>query len=1089
MTMRIAVSHINRRDSTFCPAIATLESNFEFQYDLADTSANSIGAASAVLKFVSNKSTTVKVVLGPNSSGSSTASSQILSVFGIPQISWAATNADLSNKQNYPQFFRSVSPDSLVMKVLAGFLAKLGYTEVNTVYFDADFPAGQARDFKAPAEAEHGMKVHSFSIPNSGKGGAKVSEENRIEMQNVLRAIKKKSCRVMVAFALGEEAWDLWSMANDMGMVHNHGWAWFGGDGIMGGQFAGNPERVPIFAGTIFVAPQSAGPLYGNYMDAWAEHMPTTDIPEFTSMPICSGDVLCQDHEEFTGWIPGMHDMSLVCVGYTALAYDAAVTLAIVADRLIKGTGGSPVDPDTLTAEDWLTEMKKLSDEGRAFECLSGEVSYNDKQERDMPMIFANFRPGWTGTGNPLDDFTAAPVASWTGTRGYEWKVGTQVLWPGGLNGTITTASMPPVVPTGMPPQCDAGLLYSSAKDACVPCPEGTRSAVLGRAKSRSVCMPCPPGSFQNDTKQVVCKPCPVGTFADVSGLQLCKACSPGSFQSEVGKSECSVCALGTAQPVPGRPSCERCALGSFANTTNSTSCRRCPQAEHTTSFPGAMEASECGCAAGTYQSKANRSRCLTCKTGMKCAFGADELGFDLLAQGADAAHVVVPMVQEGYFTEVIDPLSVYMCLSKGLCPGGLPGVCASGRHGIACAVCPDDETPAWDGCRKCDVKGKALSVLIPLGMLLTMPIVTYKLSNAVLSVKASVKLGCSVAASITVTTYQVLGMFSSLSVPWPSGVQSTFTVFDFFMAKPSTVSLDCLIGSAPLVQYLTRVILVFLLLGSFLLFHAGSKVVCGLWKMPAKAWDIDKTLNSMGAILQMLFIALVAQAALPFQCYSHPNKEKSIMEFAGVLCGHAEQTPLVVLALVVLLTIVSPFLVISLLAVRKAGDVVALEEEDSRSFEAALRLMVRFRFLLYRFRPDVWWWGLVILVRQTLLAFAPIVAPDDPNASVIFVTIVFVLYLIPLGVYWPWKTKELNLLDASSSALLVFTIVMVSSFTARTEASTAHEVGLWLSLGAIFTMNVAFVGYAIISLWVQGPDATFGCRYPWQPRITLWEI
>eukprot|EP00929_Paragymnodinium_shiwhaense_P031371 TRINITY_DN1758_c0_g1_i4.p1 TRINITY_DN1758_c0_g1~~TRINITY_DN1758_c0_g1_i4.p1 ORF type:complete len:1319 (+),score=213.72 TRINITY_DN1758_c0_g1_i4:48-4004(+) len=1066
-TLRIAVNHVNRRDSTLCPAIADLTENFEFRYDLFDTYSSGVGAASAVLRAMDMYQ--VRVVQGAWSSGSSKASSQVLSVFGIPQLSYSSTSSDLSNKVSYPQFFRSTCPDSDVMKIMAGMIAGLGYKEVNVLYFDADFQSGQARDFRVPAETIHGIKVNSFSLPNSGGGGANVNDENMVEIQTVLRAIRKKSCRVMIAFAINQEAYDLWKAADDLGMVRKPGWAWFGGDGISGGQFSGDPERVQIFQGTMYLMAEPKGPLFSDFEAKWAAEMPTTQWPEFDTQINCKDNTKCTDNPDFIGWVPGVHDTAMLCTAYAGPAYDAVVTLAIVADRLIKGSGGTPVDPDTLTAEDWLTEMRKLSEPGRTFSCLSGDVTYNAKQERDMSMTMYNYQPGWSGTVGAPEDTLGVPVGGWSALGGNQWIVGAEVMWPTGVVAEITNSSMPPLHPSGKPPLCATGLVFDSEADKCIPCDAGTRAAIIGGIPS---CVPCAPGTYQNETQQASCKPCPAGTFSDETGMLQCKGCPSGSFQADVGGSGCVTCPTGTAQPKTGQSGCDRCPLGSFADSTNSTRCTPCPFAEHTTSFPGAIAASECGCEAGTYQSKADPERCLTCKLGMKCAFQADESGFDRLAQDS-AADVIVPMVEPGYYTKADEPMSVYECRNEDYCPGGLPNTCGHGRSDIACATCPDDYHPAGAGCQKCSGGTKAMAVLFPAVIAIGMPLFVYYCANSRLTPGASVSLGLSIAGGIIVTSSQVLGMFSTLSVPWPEGFSGTMSAFSILMVKPEVLSIPCIIGSNAATIYATQVAysyLVFLLFGVYLLL---SKVIANAMQKPEKAWSLDKTLNSVGAVMQMLFIALVGQAAVPYQCFSHPNKKKSLTEYPNIVCGDSDQLPMVIVAIFVLLTIVIPFISINMMAVRDAG---SPKEDQGQQTNPRL---VRFRYLLYRFRPDVWWWGVAFQFRQTMLAFAPIVAPDDPHVQVVFITTVLLVYAIPQGIFWPWKTREHNLLDAFSTLFLIVIIVMVTSFTPASPASVGHEVALWVLISMLFAINIGFLAYSLVLLWFKGPTASFGSAYP----------
>ena len=82
--------------------------------------------------------------------------------------------------------------------------------------------------------------------------------------------------------------------------------------------------------------------------------MPNTQRPEFDTFPICisktnsNKEQICKGNPGFIGWTDGKHDVSLVCKGYTGLVYDAVVTLAVVADKMImKGK-----NPSALTEAD-----------------------------------------------------------------------------------------------------------------------------------------------------------------------------------------------------------------------------------------------------------------------------------------------------------------------------------------------------------------------------------------------------------------------------------------------------------------------------------------------------------------------------------------------------------------------------------------------------------------------------------------------------------------------------------------------------------------------------------------------------------------
>lgn len=604
LSMRIAASHINHgRDDSFCPAVGKLKNDFYISYELADTNANEIGGVQAALQITQqgNKTGKVRAILGPNSSGSSKAVSTVLSIFNFAQVSWAATNAGLSNKANFPQFFRVVPPDSLTMGTFAGFVERMGYKEVNLVYFDATFQSGQARDFLAVWENKLELPVAGrHGIPNSGSGGAAVSDPNRVAMTDALRLMKSGRCRVVVALAINEEANDLWEAALEMGLVGNAGWIWLGGDGISGGQFAGDKSRVKAFVGTIYILPQSQGPTFPAYKAKWAELMPTTARPEFEEMKLCQGGKVCTSHPEFKGWKDGVHDKELACQGYTAFAYDAMVSMAVAFDRML--SAGKTAEQ--ITPEDWLEELKGFSKPENAIDCLSGMIQLDENQDRPLPMNFFNYqRP---------DDLNAVKVASWNQRDGVQWELGMVVHWPSGETSEVLDAAEGPVTkPSGAVPVCTGDTVFRFESQRCESCPEGFQvgGGECVRCKAGSffdvdfrACRECRLGTYAHQEGLVgTCEPCPPGFYQDTLGRQACRPCAPGQWSDWPGAASCVPCAYGWYNDWEGSRSCSRCPTGTYSDQPSSTTCTPCPGAHMTTPFEAASGAHECVCAEGHF--------------------------------------------------------------------------------------------------------------------------------------------------------------------------------------------------------------------------------------------------------------------------------------------------------------------------------------------------------------------------------------------------------------------------------------------------------------------------------------------------------
>ena len=95
-----------------------------------------IGAdrAKDIIKFtVLDATKPVAGVVGPLTSDVTIVVANLLRVFDIPQVSYGATTVDLSNKELYGNFFRTVPPDSLQAKALVDVILHYGWNYVYTI--------------------------------------------------------------------------------------------------------------------------------------------------------------------------------------------------------------------------------------------------------------------------------------------------------------------------------------------------------------------------------------------------------------------------------------------------------------------------------------------------------------------------------------------------------------------------------------------------------------------------------------------------------------------------------------------------------------------------------------------------------------------------------------------------------------------------------------------------------------------------------------------------------------------------------------------------------------------------------------------
>ena len=222
------------------------------------------------------------------------------------------------------------------------------------------------------------------------------------------------------------------------------------------------------------------------------------------------------------------------------------------------------------------------------------------------------------------------------------------------------------------------------------------------------------------------------------------------------------------------------------------------------------------------------------------------------------------------------------------------------------------------------------------------------------------------------------------------------------------------------------------------------------------------KVINSVFQLYNSIFIGLTAITAVAFQCYSHPNGDSSLVQYPMVLCGSDDHNSIVALSVILLITFVAPFIGVQIWA-----SVYAIKIRANPNLSKLH--MTLFRFLIYRFRPDVWWWGTVFTIRQTLLAFAPMLQPDDPHTQSVFIIAVLTVYTTLACFFWPWKSDELNLLDAVSMGLIVILVAAVSSFMPQSTTVGPHTKFMVAVLALVAVCAGFLVIYGAMMFWFRG--------------------
>ncbi|CAE7940744.1 GORK [Symbiodinium necroappetens] len=94
------------------------------------------------------------------------------------------------------------------------------------------------------------------------------------------------------------------------------------------------------------------------------------------------------------------------------------------------------------------------------------------------------------------------------------------------------------------------------------------------------------------------------------------------------------------------------------------------------------------------------------------------------------------------------------------------------------------------------------------------------------------------------------------------------------------------------------------------------------------------------------------------------------------------------------------------------------------------------FRFLLYRFRLDSSWFGVLLLLRGPLMSLPIALATDYPPVQVMSLMLVFLVILIIQSKAWPWKVPLLNVLDCFTGFCITMLVASNSLYLGALEGS-----------------------------------------------------
>jgi len=307
----------------------------------------------------------------------------------------------------------------------------------------------------------------------------------------------------------------------------------------------------------------------------------------------------------------------------------------------------------------------------------------------------------------------------------------------------------------------------------------------------------------------------------------------------------------------------------------------------------------------------------------------------------------------------------------------------------------------------------------------------------------------------------QTLGIFSLLSTPWPNGFREFLDAMTLFTADFDTLSIGCAFGDTSTVfHYVVSfaffpLMVVVLLLGSII-----SKALPEKYK-----WTGPNTINVVGAFLQACFLSICGAGTAAFTLYEHPMGDWGVRRYPDIVTSDGKYSGIAIFGSLMCFMALT-FFIVSIFLVVKA---------PSKAATADATFLQACRFLLIRFRVDVWHWGLHLMVRAMLLSLCPVFGVGDPRFQMLLICVVFSISMLLTARHRPWRAPSLNLVDIAICLVLMMLVLTATAFvgTATGNWVDVYKAFLWLETIAAFCILAVMVGLTALSVVRNGPFGT----------------
>merc|ERR1719321_712223 len=209
--------------------------------------------------------------------------------------------------------------------------------------------------------------------------------------------------------------------------------------------------------------------------------------------------------------------------------------------------------------------------------------------------------------------------------------------------------------------------------------------------------------------------------------------------------------------------------------------------------------------------------------------------------------------------------------------------------------------------------------------------------------------------------------------------------------------------------------------------------------------------IRSVGTIMAFFYISIVSSVTTPFNCTEHPNGQMTLISDASVICnsdenGHPQMQAMGVIGGLMPLVFLS-------IALWTAW------QFPQRMSKGDTQFLHCWNFLFMRFTTSAHWYPCVVLIRNTLITFAPLLG--GPVAQITGLAFIMFASLWICIFYMPWRIQSGNILDVLCHIVVLVILILCAFFVQESDEKLISQCCFAFIIMCLGTL-LGGMGYAM---------------------------